>query len=597
MAFHSGCCKTKPQVRSKGPLMWNPVFTLFSSTIIKDILPAKQKLICLESSHTIQQALNVLAENKIHSAPLLDENKKYIGMIDNLMILRYIYHESREDAIAAKRKDLSNIPLSQDVIRKKTLDDVLGMLYTSFHSIDMTKSICEDEKVSRAARLFGQGYCRLPVLDAKGNLKGLIAQHDVLRFLAKHACDPSLHMLGHLIIDPEEVDEVVSISGDVSLSQALEKMFKTGISCLAVECKQTGRLVGHFSAYDLQSAFGGAQWPSNDLTIAEYLSEYSPESMKPIVISSGASLIDAINELCQSNVRHIWGIDREMHARLCIGMKDVFSKLSEFRLLRDADTASLLSALIEQDPFSLMSHLSSSPLPRNLPSLVPSQQQRQISTYPTTIAIGTIETSPVEVISLRRPATTTPISSLRKPGTTHVCTNKEKANQPSHICAETGALCVHTGTKKEKAGVQTVEIKGTTGRMTEKKKELTSTDATLKSKWKTGEQIEFEKQHKLLSQDVVVNTKHTKDNTFLILIYLPQNAKKEDVSLKYKNNKILATVKLSCKGRSYGDVVREIHLPIGLLLDRIEAHHEDGCLKITIPKEPMEKAKTSININ
>lgn len=572
---------------SKAPLMWNPVFTLFGSTTIKNIICSKKELVCLKASMSIQEALSILSKSKIHAAPLLDENNNYHGMIDNLMLLRYIYHESREISIASKRNDLSDIPLSQDVIRKKTLDDVLGMLYTSFSSIDLTRSVNENDKVSRAARLFGKGYARLPVLDVEGNLKGIISQRDVLLFLKKHAADPQLHMLGHLTIDPEEVDEVVAIDGDKSLSQCLELMFQSGVSCLAVRCAQTGKLIGHFSATDLKTFGSTADFPSSDLTIVEYLCKYSQSSLQPIVISSGASMMDVVDELCASSVRHLWGIDREMHARMCIGMKDVFSKLCEFRLLRDTNTTSLLAAIIEQDPFSLMSQLSLDPRKpsRSSSLLAPSQ----ISPFPSiAIGIGSVrKTSPVGITSLHH---------QQSHQQSHTCSNKEKK---THTCPKSGDICVHPcGTNKPSI----VKVEGTCTEKgvcekSKKKAEKGKEFFPSKSKWKTGEQISKEKTNKRLSQSVVVNTKHTNDS-YDIYVCCPKESTKEDIALKYKNNKIMATVQLKENGKHYGEVVRHIHLPIGLLLNSIEAHYEEGCLKVVIPKDTkVEKQKTSINID
>ena len=371
----------------KPDLMWNPVFSLLRTATVKQLLPKNKKLIKLQTTQTIKQALNILSENKIHSAPLFDEKQLYLGMLDNLTILRYVYMLSFKRAIRMNQT-LKNVHLCQDVCEGATLAEVWDLLYLG-GTKSTYKAMSEDDAVSKAARLFAHGYSRVAVRDGEGLVIGVLSQSDVLQFLYKHLNDKSLHMLDHFFIGMNKKDvDLVSIQSGATLSQTLQLMFKTAASCVAVTCESTGKLLGHFSASDLEKAFGG-KWPANDITIIKFLEKYSPDSLRPIVMFGDTSLKDIITEMAQSHVRHIWGINELMQPRLCFALSDLFLKLSNFRLWREGST--YFRTMTRMDLPGTLKNIGR--LAVQTPSLAPptATVARSTTLYPSQVEINRVE--------------------------------------------------------------------------------------------------------------------------------------------------------------------------------------------------------------
>lgn len=116
-----------------------------------------KKLITFTADAEINEVINTLLEKQISGAPVLNENKEVIGVIDDKDCLHTlvdsVYH---------------NAP-----IRKKQV---------SSYMTDVYKTISIDADIVDAANEFlKSNYKRLLVVDNSGKLKGQISRGDILR--------------------------------------------------------------------------------------------------------------------------------------------------------------------------------------------------------------------------------------------------------------------------------------------------------------------------------------------------------------------------------------------------------------------------------
>ncbi|MBO5770668.1 MAG: CBS domain-containing protein [Spirochaetales bacterium] len=98
-----------------------------------------------------------------------------------------------------------------------------------------------------------EGIHRLPVLDSKGTLVGLISKSDILAASPDFSSSPSIHevayLLSRLTVSDVMSTEVMTISPDATVEQAARVMIDGEISCLPVI--DNGVLVGLITRTDL----------------------------------------------------------------------------------------------------------------------------------------------------------------------------------------------------------------------------------------------------------------------------------------------------------------------------------------------------------
>jgi predicted transcriptional regulator len=116
-----------------------------------------KKLITFTANTELIEVINSLLENQISGAPVLNDDKEIVGVIDDKDCLHTlvdsVYH---------------NAP-----IRKKQVKSYMTDVYKTIHI---------DSDIVDAANMFLKGaYKRLLVVDDNGKLKGTISRGDILR--------------------------------------------------------------------------------------------------------------------------------------------------------------------------------------------------------------------------------------------------------------------------------------------------------------------------------------------------------------------------------------------------------------------------------
>jgi len=121
---------------------------------IKDVMA--QPVISVAPNSLIEDALDLMLTNSISGLPVVDENKRLVGLISEFDILML---------------------LDEDPDEFRLIEPVVNLMTAEVDTID------EEQPLQTAAKLFWEGSLRrLPVL-RKGELVGMVSRRDVVRVI------------------------------------------------------------------------------------------------------------------------------------------------------------------------------------------------------------------------------------------------------------------------------------------------------------------------------------------------------------------------------------------------------------------------------
>lgn len=145
---------------------------------IKDIMTAD--VVTVAAGMGISDVANLLAENRIHGVPVVDERKKVLGIITETDFFT---------------KDASNIHLPSFVnfIKNEKLDDGVDKnadieLLVGATAKDIMSTQCfvinQEFQVEELVKIFKEvGYKTIPVINEKEELVGIVTLADIIKLL------------------------------------------------------------------------------------------------------------------------------------------------------------------------------------------------------------------------------------------------------------------------------------------------------------------------------------------------------------------------------------------------------------------------------
>lgn len=151
---------------------------------------AMQKdVITIRRVDKIEEAAKILREKKISGAPVVDEDNKMIGIVSEGDIMRLLeFHSPNLNLILPSPLDLIELPIRM----KSEYDEISAGLKKASLVLTqeiMTKkvvTISPEKSISDAAELMdSRKVKRLPVVDEKGDLVGIITRGDIIGALVK----------------------------------------------------------------------------------------------------------------------------------------------------------------------------------------------------------------------------------------------------------------------------------------------------------------------------------------------------------------------------------------------------------------------------
>jgi len=283
---------------------------------VMDLLP-ERKVVFLAHDITIKEALEILDDRKISSAPVLNlETKSLLGIIDmfdvvtlllgifpnidqvtteNLEELEYagkrFVSTSVGEALELSRK-YTQFPLSQPRVERTTiLIKLVEILWTGVH--------------------------RVPVVNNSSNIINIITQSDVLAFMAQNV--HLIPQLAHKTIDEVGFmkEKIITATGDTNTTALLMQFNSKRISAVPVVDSE-GKLIANFSTSDLK----GLEYKDLAdlmLPVLKFLQKRAmPEeafacekSLHPLTVTKQTTFEDCIFKMVATRVHRLWVVDPE----------------------------------------------------------------------------------------------------------------------------------------------------------------------------------------------------------------------------------------------------------------------------------------------
>lgn len=147
-----------------------------------------RKVLALRTSDTLREAVAIFAKNGISGAPVIDDKRRVVGILTEMDILRRLEigsmelgHPVRPAAGAAhaggKEAGLRFKSLSE------SLDGAGDIPISKVMTAPVVSALPDDLVQEKAALMVHRKIRRLPVVDGKGVLVGILSRKDLIRML------------------------------------------------------------------------------------------------------------------------------------------------------------------------------------------------------------------------------------------------------------------------------------------------------------------------------------------------------------------------------------------------------------------------------
>lgn len=317
----------------------NEVWQHLDTVKLKEIanMTTKEKdQVTIQTSDTFKTVIDAFRHYHIHSVPVIRTQEhlqggQVVGFIDMLDIATIVARsfpcgrsltEEEADKLSECTQQLGNTP-------------AWGLI-NACHK-DLHFSIHQDHSVTDALDVFTKGIHRVTIFDDSKHLIGICSQMDVIKCLHDHFTHgkggvyleefgkQSLKSFGYGVSHEfGGHPAVISIEPTATVLQAAHKMACTGAKAIAIVAPE-GHIIGNFSATDLINAMTdgseseeGGTAGLNDLKLVinlflspleEFLTNYSPSSLKPLLQLPSSSLADTCKLLITNRIHQVWVVE------------------------------------------------------------------------------------------------------------------------------------------------------------------------------------------------------------------------------------------------------------------------------------------------
>ncbi len=149
----------------------------------------QKNVITIGKEMRIEEAARILRENRISGAPVVDKDNRLVGILSEGDIIRLIeVHSPKLNLILPSPFDLLELPLRMKHEYDEIVKGIKKAALTSVEDIMTRKlvTIRPEQSVSDAAELMDKYKIkRLPVVDDRGDLLGIITRGDIIGALVK----------------------------------------------------------------------------------------------------------------------------------------------------------------------------------------------------------------------------------------------------------------------------------------------------------------------------------------------------------------------------------------------------------------------------
>lgn len=235
-------------------------------------LAESNKLICINSSYSIQRAFETLIAHDLTSLPVAVSKTDYdlsnclsfdCSDLNTYLLLVMNKINLNELSTSALFEDEGR-PLTQEEKQERLLmmiskakkgEEVPVDFIVRLHPKNPFLKFKEGESLFKAVEAFGNGVHRVAILNNENRITGILSQRRMIKFFWENARRfPSLEFLLSSTLQDLKIGSThpITIFGDQSLIEALQKMFDERVSSLAV-IDRNKFLVGNISIVDVKN--------------------------------------------------------------------------------------------------------------------------------------------------------------------------------------------------------------------------------------------------------------------------------------------------------------------------------------------------------
>jgi CBS domain-containing protein len=169
---------TNNAVDKKGD--WHKEWDVEMKKKVEEIMT--KEVITAKENDTLLEVASVLKENKIAGVPVLNEQEEVVGVVSEADVLKLLenFHWytsifTAHDLMHVFGEDLHDIQQDIEKASKMKVKDVMSK---------NPRTIPPDTLIDDAAQIMhSTGFNRLPVVDEKGKLVGIVARADIISSL------------------------------------------------------------------------------------------------------------------------------------------------------------------------------------------------------------------------------------------------------------------------------------------------------------------------------------------------------------------------------------------------------------------------------
>eukprot|EP00762_Andalucia_godoyi_P005799 ANDGO_06943.mRNA.1 Protein SDS23 len=300
--------------------MTNVLRDLYKNTKLMKLV-AGQVPVSVSSTSTIDEALHLMAQHHVSCLPVVGTDGSISGQIDSLDIVSYISNVIPDDKDFQAHAVLS-LQIAGRAISLVTVGEVANA-----SGRDPYIPTSMDAHADHLISYFAEGLHRAMVFDHANKLAGVVSQMTLAAELANALPHMgSLKNIAHRKLHDLYLDEngpVTTLVASTRVFEAIRFMSKTALSAIAIVDEQTGKLIGNFSAVDIEGLYKDS-YPKLTQTLREFLSEHSQASMNPITVTKDAELVTAVKSMVDNKVHRLWIVDANAKPVAVFSLTDLF---------------------------------------------------------------------------------------------------------------------------------------------------------------------------------------------------------------------------------------------------------------------------------
>lgn len=215
---------------------------------IEEIVPKAQKLITIDSTVSVFEALELLSSKNIYSAPVKDkDNGSYYGFLDLVDVVVFLVQ-----IIEEKSQGQNEFKDFVDIVKNFNLDNAKNIADLS--SSNPLVPLRGKDNLGEALKIFeSTGTHRIPILKEEGvaEISNVLTQVDVIAYLAsniKNMGAEKKKKLSELNVQPKKL---VSVNTTTRTLDAFKLMVQNHITAVPI-LNEDGTLLSNLSAKDIK---------------------------------------------------------------------------------------------------------------------------------------------------------------------------------------------------------------------------------------------------------------------------------------------------------------------------------------------------------